>query len=194
MAGMIRSADMSAQQTPKSVSGGDSLYLPKIMKDYPQFNVNLAKSVIENCIRDIFNALEEGDMSSFREKYNEKVHSKCEMILRKYGSIRVTGLVVHRTAISGYSNHYGTSTIKFQTAFQYDTDGSGGRRTNQERFETEYTFRVRSGKDGATNAALRCGHCGAPVARLGDKSCLYCGNEVILDLEQAWEITDINIK
>jgi hypothetical protein len=192
LAGMVRSADMGAQNTPRSVSGGDSIFLPRIVRDYPQFNVDLAKSVVENCIRDIFNALHSGDMSAFQEKYNAKVYSKCEMFLRKYGSIPVTGLMVHRTAISKYTKHYGSSTIKFQTAFQYDTDGSGaGRRTNQEKFETEYTFRVKD-KDGKTNAALRCGHCGAPVARLGDKSCGYCGNEVILDLVQAWEITDIN--
>jgi len=45
-----------------------------------------------------------------------------------------------------------------------------------------------------TNSALRCGYCGAPVPRLGDKTCIYCDNEIILNLEKAWEITDINIK
>ena len=194
IAGMIKAADMNAQLTPKSVSGGDSLYLPRILKDYPQFNADLAKSVVENCIRDIFNSLHAGDMSAFKGKYNEKVYAQCEMFLRKYGHIAVTGLKIHRTAIAGYTKLYGSSTIKFQTAFQYDTDGGkDGRRINQEKFETEYTFKVTE-KDGAGGAALRCGHCGAPVARLGDKSCNYCGNEVILDLEQAWEITDINIR
>jgi len=190
---MIKDADLNAQITPKSVSGGDSIFLPKIMKDYPQFNADLAKSVIENCIRDIFNALHTGDMSAFKEKYNEKVYSQCEMFLRKYGQISVTGLKVHRTAISGYKKSYGTSTIKFQTAFQYETAGSkDSKRVNQEKFETEYTFRVTE-VDGVTNTALRCGYCGAPVARLGEKTCTYCDNEIILNLEKAWEITDINI-
>ncbi|MDR0325810.1 MAG: hypothetical protein LBI19_06940 [Oscillospiraceae bacterium] len=194
IAGIIRAADMNAQLTPKSVSGGDSIHLPRILKDYPQFNVDLAKSVVENCIRDIFNALHSGDMSAFQEKYNDKVYAQCGMFLQRYGRITVTGLRVHRTAISDYTKHYGSSTIKFQTAFQYETaGGKDGKRINQERFETGYTFKVKD-KEGGSSAALRCGHCGAPVARLGDKSCAYCGNEVILDLEQAWEITDINIK
>ena len=161
---MVKAADMTAQLTPKSVSGGDAIYLPRIMKDYPQFNADLAKSVVEDNIR------------------------------KTYGAEHFADLKIHRTAISDYKKLYGTSTIKFQTAFQYTPDESkGGRRTTQEKAETEYTFKVKD-KAGGTNAALRCGHCGAPVARLGDKSCTYCGNEVILDMEQAWEITDINIK
>jgi VCBS repeat-containing protein len=160
---MVKSADMAAQHTPKSVSGGDSIFLPRIMRDYPQFNADLAKSIVEDNIRE------------------------------KYGAEHFADLKVHRTAISYYKNKYGSSTIKFQTAFQYAADmGKKGRRILQQKAETKYTFRVRD-KDGGTNAALRCGHCGAPVARLGDKSCGYCGSEVILDLVQAWEITGINI-
>jgi hypothetical protein len=160
---MVKTADVKSQLTPKSVSGGDSIFLPQIMRDYPQFNINLAKSVVENGIRE------------------------------QFGAEHFADLKVHRTAVSHYGKHYGSSTIKFQTAFQYTSDdGRHGRRISQQKAETEYTFRVRD-KDGATNAALRCGYCGAPVPRLGDKSCGYCGNEVILDLEQAWEITDINI-
>jgi hypothetical protein len=160
---MVKSADMTAQITPKSVSGGDSIFLPRILRDYPQFNADFAKGKIENHIRG------------------------------KYGAEHFADLKIHRTAISYYKNKYGSSTIKFQTAFQYTSDeGKKGRRISQHKAETKYTFRVRD-KDGGTNAALRCGHCGAPVARLGDKSCAYCGSEVILDIEQAWEITGINI-
>lgn len=189
---MVKQADINSQLTPKSVSGGDSIFLPQVMKDYPQFNVDLAKSVVENCIRDIFNSLHSGSMTEFKSKYNEKVYSQCEMFLRKYGAISVTGLRVHRTAIAKYAKLYGTSTIKFQTAFQYEKSDKNGHRTMQERFETEYTFKT-TDKDGANNAAIRCNYCGAPVERLGIKTCKYCGNEVVLDVEQAWEITDINI-
>jgi len=154
---MIKAADLNSQLTPKSVSGGDAIFLPRILKDYPQFNVNLAKNVVENNIRQL------------------------------YGAGHFADVKVHRTTISNYQKHYGSSVIKFQTAFQYSSD-----RTVQEKAETTYTFRVKD-KEGASNAALRCGYCGAPVARLGNKSCTYCGNEVILDMEQAWDITDVNI-
>lgn len=46
------------EDTPKSLSGGDSLYLPMILKDFPYFDLRSAKSAVEQRIREELSSFE----------------------------------------------------------------------------------------------------------------------------------------
>ena len=56
----LSQAEREANDTPRSVSGGDPLYLPQILRDFPEFNRELAVSQIETCLRDVFSGIETG--------------------------------------------------------------------------------------------------------------------------------------
>ena len=43
----------------------------------------------------------------------------------------------------------------------------------------------------AAQVSLRCPHCGAPVSKIGEKICPYCGSGVVSPLSQTWRITNI---
>lgn len=46
---------------PRSLSGGDSLFLPMIKKDFPDFSVNAAKEAVRKYVKDFY-----GDADGFR--------------------------------------------------------------------------------------------------------------------------------
>lgn len=63
-------AEIDSQQTPKSLSGMDSIILPRIKKDFPDFNVDVAKSDVR---RELKNYL--------RNKQSVKIHN---VVIRDY--------------------------------------------------------------------------------------------------------------
>ena len=57
LAGLAAAAsnlDMSIEEAPRSLSGGDSLYLPQILKDFPDFNLTSAKEKIRSYMQEKF--------------------------------------------------------------------------------------------------------------------------------------------
>lgn len=42
---LVRAAQESDDNQPKSLSGGDSMFLPRILRDFPDFNLSQAKSL-----------------------------------------------------------------------------------------------------------------------------------------------------
>ena len=42
---LVQAAQESDDEQPKSLSGGDSIFLPRILRDFPDFNVSQAKSL-----------------------------------------------------------------------------------------------------------------------------------------------------
>ena len=48
----ILELDSEAQATPKSLSGCDSLVMPKILKDFPDFDPSLAKTYVKEYLTD----------------------------------------------------------------------------------------------------------------------------------------------
>jgi hypothetical protein len=191
----IQQADLDIAQTPKSLSGGDAIYLRKVKADHPEFNIDLAKSEVENCISDIFVwAARPRSEQEFKAKYNQKIHSDSEIIVRKHGKLEITDMKIHRTAMCGYISNSENSTIRFQTALQYDyKDKSRTTQRQQVKIETAYSYKMASGGD-QDNLALRCSYCGAPLKKIGKSVCEFCGNKVVLDQDKVWEVTDVTEK
>lgn len=50
----LEEIDTTKMETPRSLSGCDSLLLPKILKDFPDFDVNLAKTYARDYLKDRF--------------------------------------------------------------------------------------------------------------------------------------------
>lgn len=52
--GTLKEIDTSHLDTPRSLNGCDSLLLPQILKDFPDFDVTLAKTYVRNKLREQF--------------------------------------------------------------------------------------------------------------------------------------------
>lgn len=45
LSGLIQAAQTVDDESPRSLSGGDSIFLPRILRDFPDFNLSQAKSL-----------------------------------------------------------------------------------------------------------------------------------------------------
>ena len=106
--------------------------------------------------------------------------------------VHFSGLCFHRTAISRYLPTGYDRTIRFQSAFEvFRSENGGPARKQQEKYQLDYTYTLREDGGAAAQVSLRCPHCGAPVSKIGEKICPYCGNGVVSPLSQTWRITNI---
>lgn len=158
----IRMNEQRIASTPKSISGGDSMFIDKIKADFPEFNLDNAKNTI-------ITKLKSPDKSIF-------IDADTKVVLQQ-GS----GLKVHKIAISGYEKSYNDASIKFQASYEVIRHDQ----KEQCRAEIVYSYALDS------NEVLKCPHCGAPVRKLGTKVCEFCGHGVLYDLDSTWKVLSI---
>ncbi len=61
LAEAVRQQDALEQTTPKSLNGMDSVFLPKILQDFPDFDITLAKTNVKNKLSEML-----GDKAEMR--------------------------------------------------------------------------------------------------------------------------------
>lgn len=187
----LRRAQKEADDTPRSLSGGDAVYADRVMRDFPDFNLPLAKSYVERCVTDFLSAVESGETAAFCAQYPGKLaalaKSRAEDGCRHGKRPAFDRLRFHNTTMARYLKSGHDCTILFQTAFEYlDEDG----RKHQAKAELAYTHYLQAeGEEQAQQ--LRCSHCGAPVTNLGNKVCAYCGVGLVEILRQTWRFTNL---
>lgn len=174
----ISEATEIKRNTPKSLSGGDSMFLNDILQDFPEFNISNAHSEIQKCIRDIHKFKKE-ELSTV---YDEAVCSFCEKIHSDYPK-GLTKVNVHKSVISGYSKELTSATITFQCSYEFVYQNI----KHQMKAELKYVY----SHEGETDA-IRCPHCGGPIDNFGVKVCGYCGALIQLDLDNAWKVVNIS--
>ena len=187
----VKQAQQEAQETPRSLSGGDKLYAHRILEDFPEFNIPLAKSYAQRCVADCLSAIETGDSGPLCEHYGGSI---CQVVQGKIDDAkqlgrhaRFDGLKFHNTTISRYLDAGYDKVVQFQTAYEY-RDSRGEK--VQAKAQLDYTYYLQG--DGEQQAQqLRCSHCGAPVSRVGVKVCEYCGSGLVAVLDQVWQFTQI---
>lgn len=192
--------------TPKSVSAMTGLYLPKITKDFPDFNYDEMKERAENVLCSYLLAINSMNAGMLTDG-NEELHNQLEnriSILRNSGQREhFENIKIHRTEISQYKKSQGRCSITFQSSIQYYhyvTDHSGslkrGQRNmyEQSRYDVDLIYiQNRDIVEKETDHALglNCPNCGAPISSLGAKSCEYCGTPVIELNIHAWTFSDV---
>ena len=108
--------------TPKSVSAMTSLYLPKIIRDFPDFNYDEMKAKSQNVLCSYLLAVNSMNPSVL-EDGNEELQNHLEnriTILKGAGQREhFEQMKIHRTEISQYKKSEGRCTITFQSSIQY---------------------------------------------------------------------------
>ncbi len=198
--GLAQQADRLAY-APKSISGMTEIYLPQIVRDFPQFDWPQFRQQAENTLRAALLAISAGDEGMLADAdaaLREQVHLRLED-LRQRGLREIyEDICIHRTEITRYRKERGICTVTLQSAVghrQYTLRGdavvAGEKdRPRQTKYNLELAYVQDAQKAGVSGASvgLVCPHCGAPVTQLGQKVCEYCGmGQVELNL-RAWAL------
>lgn len=191
--------------TPKSVSAATSLYLPRIMRDFPDFHYDEMKKRAENVLVSYLRCLDANSLSLLAEGTDE-LKKKLEMMLEMQ---RARGerqhfekIRVHQTEIYRYRYQKGRRSVVFQSAVEYyhyqtraGSVTAGSREVKEQaKFNVECIYiQDRDMIESADDAALgvNCPNCGAPLSGVGAKVCAYCGTPVVELNILAWNFSGV---
>lgn len=185
--------------TPKSLSAMTSLYLPKIKKDFPEFQYDEMKVRAENVLTSYLMAITKENVGVLTEGSRE-LKDQLEMYITQ---LKAQGekesferVKLHRTEIANYEKRNGRCIITFQSALQYcysrrDVNGNvyENDRLKQDKYNVDVVYiqdrqLVEDERD--LSLGINCPNCGAPVSGLGSKKCEYCGTPIVELNIYAW--------
>lgn len=202
----FRQMEIENSTTPKSVAGMTSLYLPKIKKDFPEFQYDEMKVRAENALTSYLLAISSMNPSLLSEGGQElKDHLEMKLSMLREAEVRENyrEIKIHRTEISNYRKRNGRCIITFQSALQSfytKTDRSGKVLVGNAQLYTQSKYNVDViyvqdrdlvEKETDHSLGLNCPNCGAPISMLGSKVCEYCGTPIVELNIYAWTFSNI---
>ena len=201
----IQRASFEYATTPRTVSDLSSMYLPKISKDFPEFNNTEMCERAKNVLTSYLFAIDSSDPSQLTEG-NEDLKSKLTMAVKlnkdKGYTEHFERIKTHKCALHDYKKADGTCKIEYQISVQYIhyITENGRIRTGRDDQVTQARYVVTlvycQDRDQVTNfgdmaLGSRCPHCGGQIKNLGDKKCPYCDSDVEIINIYAWSFADV---
>lgn len=204
--GSFENMDRETEITPKSVSAATSLYLPQILRDFPEFHYDEMKNRAENVLMGFLSGIDEknparlpaGTTSELREKLRLKINA----LDNEDAGEHFRNIKIHRTEIKTYRKLKGRCSIIFQSSVQYNhfkkRDGEviegAEDRLKQSRYNVEMIYiqdRDLVENQADSGLAMNCPNCGAPLPKLGAKKCLYCDTPIEEFNIKIWHFSDV---
>ena len=204
--GSFENMEREEEITQKSVSAATKLYLPQILRDFPQFHYDEMKNRAENVLTGFLSGIDEKNPARLPEGTTSELREKLDL---RIGALDNEGaeehfrnIRIHRTEIKTYRKLKGRCSIIFQSAVQYNyfkerggnvTEGSENR-LKQSRYHVEMIYiqdRDLVENQADSGLALNCPNCGAPLPGLGAKKCLYCDTPVEEFNIKIWHFSDV---
>lgn len=192
-------------QTPKSVSGATGLYLPQIMRDFPEFHNEEMKKRAEVVLASFLQSIQEGNPQKLSEgttQLRDKLAVKISALRSEGSTEHFERITIHRTEIHRYRKEKGRCSVVYQSAvggIHYVERGGKviqGKKDmiTQHRYNVEVCYiqdRDMVEDSAETGFAVNCPNCGAPLTKLGAKICPYCDSPVVEINIHAWAFTDV---
>lgn len=191
---------------PKQVSGMTSIFLPQILNDFKDFNLNELYLLVEKSIRETLNAIENKDLSILNDKdfslINKKFKFQLEDLINSDILYTYDDIDFHKHAIKNYSNKNGVATIEITSSLEYFYSKSANgevieknKKKKQARYITKFVYIVDNDayKKDINIYGLNCPNCGAIIQSLGSKKCSYCKtglNIQVVDLLKCWKLIE----
>jgi len=198
--------DREAEVTPKSVSAATKLYLPQILRDFPEFHYDEMKNRAENVLVGFLSGMDEKNPARLPEgitgELREKLNLKINALDNEGAEEHFRNIRIHRTEIKTYRKLKGRCSIIFQSAVQYNyfkkcggtvTEGAEDR-LKQSRYNVEMIYiqdRDLIENQADSGLAMNCPNCGAPLPKLGARKCLYCDTPVEAFNIRIWHFSDV---
>lgn len=196
-----------ADTVPKQVSGMTQIFLPQILNDFEDFNLNELYLLTEKSIRQVLNAIENKDLNILHDKdfnlINKKLKFQLEDLINSDILYTYDDIIFHKHAIKNYIKKNGTATIEITSSLEYyygkSVNGENkvkSKKKKQVRYITKYVYIVNNDayKKDINIYGLNCPNCGAVVQSLGNKKCSYCKTSLniqVVDLLKCWKLIEI---
>lgn len=186
----IQQVTDDTMHTPKTLSGSEGVMLMRIQRDFPDFNVHVARSVVNGAISGYFAVLNErrnadrlNDCAT--DAFISEVDGYIATNSTKYESLRI-----HNTVISDYRKLRDEAVITWQSAIEYVPDGKS---LMQYVYEIKYVYYLSADNSDGEGSAMICPYCGAPITTVGEsKYCEYCGAGIEeASIERTWKVSAI---
>lgn len=197
----------NASETPRAVHGMTDIYLPQILRDFPEFDYEVFKGRAQGVLRSYFAAISAKDMGLLNDDCSLSLRNSVYSII---GDLEAHGYdrqlsegTFHQTEIARYIKNGATVSIIFNISvgcYDFIQDKSGkliSGRTDRKR-ETVYNVALVYVQDeskltieGGTSLGLNCPNCGAPIKNLGQKFCDYCGTGVVEVNTRTWRFESV---
>lgn len=202
----LRQVEQEYAVTPKSVAAATSLCLPRISKDFPDFNYEEMKGRAENVLLSYLAAVSHRSMEYLKDGNSELKNS----LEHRINWLKANGRQeyfdeprIHRTEIASYNQTAGRCTITFQSSIQYkhyvkDMNGNhiSGNETvlEQSRYNVDLIYIqdreiVENDIDGLEGR--NCPNCGAPLTHISSKNCRYCGTPIVEYNIKVWTFSAV---
>ena len=204
----LNQSNKTLEDTHKSVNSMTKIYLPQVMRDFPEFNYEQFKNKAEQSLLSAFAAISNdntGLMQDASEEFKTKVRAFIEMNQANEYDEDFSDCVIHQTEITSYTKRAGICKITLQSALEYyhtikrKSDGKVLRgdpnRKAQEKYNVELIYiqdKTKMEKIGHGNDSIgsHCPNCGAPITTLGAKHCEYCGSALLQINVLVWSINN----
>ena len=202
----IQRTNFERSSTPRSVSDLSSLILPKLAKDFPEFNNTEMTKRASNVLTSYLFALDEADPEQLSEG-NEDLRNKLTMQVKinkdKGYDEHFERMAVHKCVLHKYDKTDGKCSIVYQASIQYihyitagETIKTGRKDLmTQAKYNIEMVYiqdRDQVNKYSDLSLGSRCPHCGGQIKNLGDKKCPYCDSDVEIVNIYAWSFSDVS--
>lgn len=201
----MKKVELENANTPKSVASATNLYLPRIMRDFPEFHYDEMKTRAENVLISYLRSVDSRNIALLTEgteELKESLHMKIQMLRNRGCAEHFQRIQVHRTEINQYRKEKGRCSIVLQSAVEYihfvDKDGRVIEGHSDMKEQARYNVEVSYIQDrdtvenlGDSGLGLNCPNCGAPLPGLGAKKCLYCDTPVVEFNIRVWNFSSV---
>lgn len=203
----MKQREKEVEMTPKSVSSATNLYMPSIMRDFPEFHYDEMRTRAENILMGFLMGIDEKNRARLTESTTSELRAKLEMRIdalnNEDAEEHFREIRIHRTEIRQYRKTKGRCSIIFQSSVQYfhykEKDGKvvagADSRLEQSRYNIEMLYiQDRDVVENQTDSglAMNCPNCGAPLLKLGAKRCLYCDTPIVEFNIRIWNFNDVD--
>lgn len=193
-------------ETPRSVQSMTGIYGPEILRDFPDFDLDLYRDKAKNVVRGYLNAIATGSAATLPEEVTPTLKNSITEISE---NLRANGqkqyyreIVIHACEIGRYIKSGGMVTIRFNTsvgmiAYLEDETGNIINGSRDEKLQTVYEVDLIYLQDAdvmgvyGEGLGLNCPNCGAPIKNLGQKFCAYCGTGVVEVNTRVWKFNAV---
>lgn len=188
-----KSIEKQEYMREKNVSGMTKVLEPAILRDFNDFNKDFLFGKVEKNLLKIFNAIEEKSVEEIRKDNDliymySTVRDKVQDIKNNNINIKYDDVVFHRHAIKDYLKSAGKATVTLSSTLEYyysdDSDKNKNKKfadlKKQTRYTTQFVYVYDETKFKYNQMAhtISCPNCGAPLGKLGEGNCQYCGTYI----------------
>ncbi len=169
-------------EKPRSLSSLESVVLPKILKDFPDFNPRVFAQRVRADARTYYESGVQGKVlyrddatEVFKEAFADRLPDSVS-----------GGIDVHKVSIAAYDNATRKKILTCQAAVGF-TDKTGTPR--ERRLVLDYIAGYADDPESPV-VGFNCPNCGAPLPAVGARVCVYCGTAFSAPVDLGWMLTD----